>query len=220
MSTTETMTIHRALVELKTIDKRIGKAIGEANFCMSAKMNAKKLLGQPTEEFTAKAVSAYDKISELIHRRNAIKMAIPVSNATTKIQVGDKTMTVAEAIVMKQVGYQPYKDLLNQLRYQYSNAVSEVEDENATLDKRTDSYIASLYGGDKAAKAADPKEVEAAREAYIKANTYEVFDGLKQNKQTISSRIEELETMVTTFQNDLDAALSVSNATTTITIEY
>ena len=45
MSTTETMTIHRALVELKTIDKRIGKAIGEANFCMSAKMNAKKLLG-------------------------------------------------------------------------------------------------------------------------------------------------------------------------------
>ena len=112
MSTTETMTIHRALVELKTIDKRIGKAIGEANFCMSAKMNAKKLLGQPTEEFTAKAVSAYDKISELIHRRNAIKMAIPVSNATTKIQVGDKTMTVAEAIVMKQIGYQPYKDLL------------------------------------------------------------------------------------------------------------
>ena len=43
---------------------------------------------------------------------------------------------------------------------------------------------------------------------------------MKQNKQTISSRIEELETMVTTFQNDLDAALSVSNATTTITIEY
>ena len=87
MSTTETMTIHRALVELKTIDKRIGQAIGEANFCMSAKMNAKKLLGQPTEEFTAKAVSAYAKISDLIHRRNAIKMAIPVSNATTTITI-------------------------------------------------------------------------------------------------------------------------------------
>ena len=73
MSTTETMTIHRALVELKTIDKRIGQAIGEANFCMSAKMNAKKLLGQPTEEFTAKAVSAYDKINELIHRRTEMR---------------------------------------------------------------------------------------------------------------------------------------------------
>ena len=34
--TTESMSIHRALVELKTIDSRIEKAIDSAKFCVSA----------------------------------------------------------------------------------------------------------------------------------------------------------------------------------------
>ena len=47
----ETMTVHRAMVELKTIDKRIAKEIDGASFCTSAKVNIKKLFGQPAEEF-------------------------------------------------------------------------------------------------------------------------------------------------------------------------
>lgn len=47
----ETMTVHRAMVELKTIDKRIAKKIENAAFCTSAKVNMKKLFGQPAEEF-------------------------------------------------------------------------------------------------------------------------------------------------------------------------
>lgn len=41
----ETMTVHRAMVELKTIDKRIAKEIDGASFCTSAKVNIKKLFG-------------------------------------------------------------------------------------------------------------------------------------------------------------------------------
>ena len=41
--THETMTVHRAMVELKTIDKRINKEIESAAFCTSAKVNMKKL---------------------------------------------------------------------------------------------------------------------------------------------------------------------------------
>lgn len=220
MSTNETMTIHRALVELKTIDKRIKQAIDSAEFCTAARVNTKKLNGKPVEEFATEAVGAYDKVSDLIARRNAIKCAIPVSNAVTAIKVGDKTMTVAEAIVLKQNGFQPYKALLAELKAQYSMAMSEVEEENASLDKRAETYVVSLYGGANAAKAADPKDVETARKSYTETNTFEIVDGLKAGKQTIASRIEALENMIETFQNDLDAALSVSNATTTITIDY
>ena len=220
MSTHETMTIHRALVELKTIDKRIAQEINDATFCLSAKTNSKKLMGQSVEEFIAKADGSYNKINDLIARRNAIKCAIPVSNATTQIKVGDKTMTVAEAIVLKQNGFQPITKLLEEMKDQYSVAVSDSEAENATLDKRADAYVTSLYGSNAAAKAADPADVKSARDTYINANTFEVYDGLKSGKRTIAQTIKTLEDDITKFQNDLDAALSVSNATTTIDITY
>ena len=41
--TTESMSIHRALVELKTIDSRIIKKIDSAKFCVAAKAKATKL---------------------------------------------------------------------------------------------------------------------------------------------------------------------------------
>jgi len=88
----ETMTVHRAMVELKTIDKRIAKKIENAAFCTSAKVNMKKLFGQPAEEFYRQAQSDFDSITGLINRAAAIKAAIPVSNAKTKIKVNEQEM--------------------------------------------------------------------------------------------------------------------------------
>lgn len=218
----ETMTVHRALVELKTIDSRIGKALANAQFCTSARVNTKKLFGQPVEEFLKQAVSDYDSVRDLINRRNAIKAAIPVSNALTKVKVGDEEMTVAEAIAFKQNGIPMYQKLLDVLNEQYTDAVAEIEQNNGTLERRADSHVTSIYGNSAAAKAADPDEVQRARETYINANTYELIDGLKGCKKdaSIESIIKELQTYIDTFQNELDAALSVSNATTTIEFDY
>lgn len=153
----ETMTVHRAMVELKTIDKRIAKKIENAAFCTSAKVNMKKLFGQPAEEFYRQAQSDFDSITGLINRAAAIKAAIPVSNAKTKIKVNEQEMTVAEAISLKQNLIPLRQKLLNALNIQYSEAIHEVEDKNATLEKRTDAYIASIYGSNAAAKAADAR---------------------------------------------------------------
>lgn len=45
--TTESMSIHRALVELKTIDSRIIKKIDSAKFCVAAC----KAMGEPIPSF-------------------------------------------------------------------------------------------------------------------------------------------------------------------------
>ena len=217
--THETMTVHRAMVELKTIDKRIAKEIESAAFCTSAKVNTKKLFGQPAEEFYRQAQSDFDSITGLINRA-AIKAAIPVSNAKTKIKVNEQEMTVAEAISLKQNLIPLRQKLLNALNIQYSEAIHEVEDKNATLEKRTDAYIASIYGSNAAAKAADAEEVNKAREAYANAQTFELVDGLKSNKKSIADIIKAMQDDIVKFQNDLDAALSVSNATTVIEIDY
>lgn len=218
--THESMTVHRAMVELKTIDKRIAKEIDNASFCTSAKVNTKKLFGQPAEEFYRQAQSGFDSITGLINRAAAIKAAISVSNAKTKIKVNEQEMTVAEAISLKQNLIPLRQKLLNALNIQYSEAIHEVEDKNATLEKRTDVYIASIYGSNAAAKAADAEEVNKAREAYANAQTFELVDGLKSNKKSTADIIKAMQDDIVKFQNDLDAALSVSNATTVIEIDY
>ena len=53
------------------------------------------------------------------------------------------------------------------------------------------------------------------RKAYVEAHTYEMVDPIH-----IKDKIDELEDEISKFKAGIDAALSVSNATTDITIEY
>lgn len=53
--TTETMTIHRALAELKVLDDRIMKLLSEAKFCGAAKNCMQKLGGVTIEEYKQNA---------------------------------------------------------------------------------------------------------------------------------------------------------------------
>ena len=138
--TTEKMTVHKALAELKVLDDRILAAIGACNLITTKKNNQDKVRGKTVAEFTADAKSAYDKATDLIKRRNAIK---------------DK-------------------------------------------DAKTN--------GD---------EFDASVRTYIKSNSMELIDPVGLEK-----RIEELDSMITAFMTEIDAALSVSNALTTIEITY
>lgn len=56
--TTETMTIHRGLAELKVLENRIVKTISEAKFCAAAKQSMKKLNGVPIEDYKKDAQSS------------------------------------------------------------------------------------------------------------------------------------------------------------------
>lgn len=64
--TTETMTIHRGLAEIKVLENRILKAISEAKFCAAAKQSMKKLNGVPIEDYKKDAQSSLDSINDLI----------------------------------------------------------------------------------------------------------------------------------------------------------
>ena len=219
--TTETMTIHRALVELKTIDSRIEKLIREACFCSYAKKNAKKVHGVDVNDFVGSAKSSYDKISDLINRRNAIKAAVSKSNATTEVKIGDIVYTVAEAIAMKQHGMELWLSLCNAMEKQYSDAIRMIEQENSGLDNSADKYINMTYGGKDAVADLDPEILNKARQGYIDARQLELVDGLSGGScKSVKETFEQLEEMIDTFENEVDSALSVSNATTTIEITY
>lgn len=125
--TTETMTIHRGLAELKVLENRILKAISEAKFCAAAKQSMKKLNGVPIEDYKKDAQSSLDSINDLIARHDAIKRAISKSNAETHVTIDGVVYTVAEAIYMNQHGIDFKQRLLNMLDYQYSNSIANIE---------------------------------------------------------------------------------------------
>lgn len=104
MANHETMTVHKALAELKVLDDRILAAISACNLVTTKKNNQDKVRGKTVAEFTTDAKAAYDKATDLIKRRNAIKDAVNVSNANTIVKISDQEYTVVQAIDKKNHG--------------------------------------------------------------------------------------------------------------------
>ena len=92
------MSLHRALSELKTLDKRIHKQIDDSKFVGVKHKNKKVNLFQDEKEFIREAKADYQSIIDLITRKQKIKKAIVEANANTKVTVAGKEMTIADAI--------------------------------------------------------------------------------------------------------------------------
>lgn len=211
--TTETMTVHKALAELKILDSRIGDAILSGDFVITKKNNQDTVKGKTAEQYKTKATESYQNASDLIRRRNAIKNAVVVSNANTTVKIGDAEYTVVEAIEKKNHGMDYYVQLRDVLRQQFAKQKADLEKHNASLQQKAEQFVTGLMGG-KDVKT-DSAEFSNAVDTYIKSNTMTLLDPLG-----IEKKIEELDDMINTFLPEVDAALSVSNAVTIITVEY
>lgn len=212
--TQETMTVHKALAELKVIGDRITNAINSGIFVRANKHSNEKINGVSVDEFKKQIQGAWDKVSDLIKRRNAIKRAVVLSNATTKVTVAGIEYTVAEAIEMKNSGMQYKKDLMAFLNKQYVEAIRITEKENGeTLQQKAENYVVGLYGSKEGKTNID--EIEKTRKDFILNNTFELVDPIK-----VKDKIDLLEKEISEFESEIDAALSCSNSLTEIEINY
>ena len=216
--TNEKMTVHKALAELKVIDARISKAINDGTYVVSNKHSNEKIQGKTINDFKEYMKACHNKVTDLINRRNAIKRAVVLSNATTKIKVGDKNLTVAEAIEMKNHGMEFKTHYLRTIANQNYSAQSEINRNSGdAIEKRAEQYVLSVIQAQpKDSKmSVDSDAMKSLRKTYIENNTYDLIDPLDVNKllEDMTKEIEE-------FNTEVDAALSVSNALTVIEIEY
>lgn len=218
MATMEKMTVHKALAELKTIDARIHRAITEGTYVMAVKHSAEKINGVTIDKFKENMKSNYQKVTDLIARRNAMKRAVVLSNANTKIRVGENEYTVAEAIDMKNHGMEFNDRLRSVIAMQNLNAQNELNrNSGETIEKRAEQYVLSVIGAQpKDSKmSVDNEAMKALRKTYIENNTYDLIDPIN-----VTKVMEELEAEINEFNTEIDAALSVSNALTVIEFEY
>lgn len=216
--TTEKMTIHKALAELKTMDDRIEKAIRSATYILAVKHSAEKINGKTVANFKEDMRSGYQKVTDLIARRDAMKRAVVLSNATTKVKIGDNEYTVAEAIEMKNHGMEFRSTLLYHMNNAYVAAQNDLtRNGGEALEKKAEQYVLAVIAAQpKDSKmSVDSEVMKVMRQQYIDNNTYDLVDPMD-----IAKVIEALDAEINEFNAEVDAALSVSNALTVIEFEY
>lgn len=215
--TTEKMTVHQALAELKTMDSRITNAMN-MTYTIAVKHSAEKINGVPIKDFKDQIVSNYQKVDALMKRRDAMKRAVVLSNATTKVTVGGKEMSVAEAIDMKQHGIDYKEQLLAMINKSYRDAQYTLNTKSAeAVEKKAEQYVLSVISAQpKDSKmSVDSDAMKNLRAEYIKNNSYDLIDPLD-----VVATMEKLTDEINQFETAIDAALSCSNALTVIEFEY
>lgn len=210
----ETMTVHKALSELKVLDSRINSEIMRYQFVVPNKHSNTKIGGVPIAEYSNEVRGAYQSIRTLIERRNHIKSELTQSNAVTRVIVNGVEYTVAEAIDMKNFGLAYLETLRDTIRRQFDAARANADKNNGDrLEQRTDDYIKSMYQGADMKNLSD--EIKKVRDDFIAAQTTEIVDPINALKE-----VTEMSDYIDAFMSEVDSALSVSNALTTITVEY
>ena len=209
----ETMTVYKALCELKTLKKRIEEKIELFRPVDVYNKATKKIRGKAVKDYEQEVREQEQSISDLIRRRAAIKNAVIVSNGTTKVSINGQEMTVAEAIEYKTHGEYFLELLAQKYGAMSMQADRLIKNSEETASSKVETFLTELFGKKEAR--VDTAEVEKARQNYIEMNVYGRSDPLDAAK-----KYEELQNQMDAFNSEFDAAISVSNAVTTITINY
>lgn len=213
--TTEKMNVHRALAELKTIDARISKALRDSGpYVLANKHSNDKILGEPIAKYADKVKDGFKQVSDLYARRVALKCAVVQSNAVTKVTIGGVEYTVAEAIEMKNHGIPLRRSILSTLVRDLTGAQVECQRQNGeALERRAVEHVKNMFGQSDMKNATD--EAKKVYDEFIAQQTFELVDPLG-----IDKVIKAMEKEINDFEVEVDAALSVSNATTEIEFSY
>lgn len=203
------ISVARALVELKTLEKRIEKRTHQlvpVAVVVGDKMPAGT---EDRAAFDKQAKADLQQVFDLIERKRVVKGAIVKSNAVTKVRIADETLTVAEAIERK-ISIALDKELLKVLREHLGNATKRIEKNNEEVQRRLDQLLEAALSKESKAK---PEEHDAIAKPYLAKNEARLADPLK-----IEKAIRELDEKITTFEEQVDVALTESNARTDIDV--
>lgn len=198
-----TKTVARALVELKTQDKKITDRINKSIFD-SITVNSKNT----TDNFNPSA--DYNAVQDLISHRAKLKSAIMHSNMITKVTVAGINMSVLDAIELKSsIEYQ--RALRDKMLRDTTNVEHKLIMNAQSIKETTDRTLSNLYTTQQPTQTDADMIITQYEKIYKATRTLSVdFD--------ITTKLVELTDKITAFIEDVDVALSESNAVTLIEI--
>lgn len=203
-----TISVTRALAELKTLDDRIQKAAGNGYIILT--VGGKVVGTQRSKEEVEKSIKeSYQSFNDLVSRRNKLKSAIVKSNAQTSVLIGGKEFTVAEAIERKN-SINLEQLLVNSLVNQYRQAASQVEKTNLDANNRLNQMVEVNLGKD---RKTSEEDYDAIAKPFMAKNEAKLVDPLQ-----LETLVVSLQKEIDDFKLNVDFALSESNALTQIDV--
>ena len=199
--------ITRSLVELKTLDGRIRRILDGGVF-MTYKTKYKNTR-YAEEDFKQTATSDFQSANDLMARRDKIKNAIVLSNATTLVEIAGTKMTVSQAIEFKNtIAYK--SEMLALLKKQRQMVVVEVDAHRQRVQTKVDDNVKIICGKD---GKPDAFIIKTVTDGIMAGDPIDVYDPLNLDKV-----IKQMETEIEDFRANVDFVLSESNATTLIEV--
>ena len=209
------MSVTRALAELKRLDDRRNRMSTDQSIFVSVAVghgDKQKVLGvaDTVQNIVSQIQSNRDRVNSMIEMRTKIKAAVVASNATTKVKLGTREMTVAEAIELKKsIGFK--RNMLDAYRRQVIQANALVTKQNAALEAQIETNLATIYGNEKGK--VDASMFEAIAKPQREQKEASLIDPIK-----INDAIKSLEDEISLVETELDFTLSESNAKTEIEV--
>jgi hypothetical protein len=147
-----TMKISRALTRITTIDAQLGniyadiQAYAAGNSKKVSRLSNKKVLAENHAESEKEMRSKFQQFKDLVDEKVKIRLAINAANAVTVIEVGGRTMTIAEAIILSNRIMPDYTNALNNFNFAVRRAENDVIQYNAQFSKiEDDAAKAALF---------------------------------------------------------------------------
>lgn len=204
----ETMNIHDALVELKTLGKRINTEIDKMQIVGTAPAN--KVDSEEAHAFRVKARASLVSVADLRRRRMAIKTAVVKSNATTMVEINGRPFSIAEVIEMRKEYISELETIQSRITRALNNAKSTVESKHNEAVR-----IALNTMQAKSETTLTPEQVEGFK-SLVAINDVVI---LEPENTDLSELLKGIADTLDGY-NRLDSLLSTKNALTTITVEY
>ena len=218
MTQSKTLTVQEALNELKVLDKRIERKLGDTTYV--GVVQEDKLVYPASskgdkDKFISDAKSSIDSLLDLIAYRHALKAGVLRSNALTEVVIGDKKMTVAEAIDYK-TSIQSEKDLVQTLVNDLTQATTKMTRINNDIDTALEKKQNSLLSSEKDDKSSEFIKFLKEQAEREKATVLELEVGKALVSDYTKAKLDSIEQ----FEQTVDFKLTASNVATEITVEW
>lgn len=217
------MSVTQGLAELKLLDKRIRKLTKQdsstayddysspSHTAHQLRWLAVRTKSSPVdgEKLKKEAQADWQSFMVLVERRDRIKKAIVLSNATTRVRIGAWEGSVAEAIEHKSsIVYK--KQMLDMAKAELLTAASYYKEKQAEVQGRLDRLLQSELSKD---VRTNPETLQTITTSFLENNKVELVDPLD-----LKEKVKRLEQEVEEFETNVDWTLSQANGTAMIEV--
>lgn len=211
---TQTMSLTRALAEVKILEERIQKGILTGRFVDVVQGNADTPVDRAyahKSDLEKRIQGDFQSVEDLLARRSAVKSAITRANVATWVRLGDRQLTIADAVNLKQSLFL-HQLLLDTLKQQLLQGTRQVEQLAKQLDEKVERLVQNSFQ--------NVSKISEDQFLSVKKPQADAFEPKLLDPLGVAERIRALEAQLDMIRLELDFALSEVNAKTDIEVSY